>query len=107
MEGKREAKVDLDLSGASIETVFSDESLQELSVTEVLGNLTSSPGGAFDGDKIPSVFEFNMNEAWLKNACSRSNKRFEKGIGIGLVNSEKIDFKPVSKIAIVFEMQST
>ena len=96
MEEKREVVDRLDLSGASIETVFSEGSLQDISVTEVIENMESSPNGAFDSDKIKSAFHFNCNEGWVENAKARSNKRFEKGMGVGLLNSEKIEFKPVS-----------
>ena len=58
MEEKREVVDRLDLSRASVETVFSDESLQDISVTEVIGNMESSPNGAFDSAKVKSAFHF-------------------------------------------------
>ena len=87
----------LDLSKASLETVFSDESLQDLSIASELEKIEPSSGGAWDGAKTPHVFEFNCNNSdGLANAKSRAMKRFERGLGINLVRSDDIELKPVS-----------
>ena len=105
MEEKREKGQELlDLSKVSVETVFSDESLQDLSFASELEKMEPSQGGAWDGAKIPHAFEFNCNESdGLANAKSRSMKRFERGLGINLVKSDNIELKPVSYIAFFQE----
>ena len=100
MECSREAKRTLlDLSRVSTETVFSDDSLQDLSISSELDRLETSKNGAFDSEKVPSAFQFNCNDTdGLSNASSRSLKRFERGLGVTLVRSDDIELKPVSNI---------
>ena len=98
MEINREAKKEaLDLSRASTETVFSDESLQELSISSELECMETSQNGAFDSEKVPSKFQFCGNDSdGLTNASARAMKRFERGLGVTLVRSDDIELKPVS-----------
>ena len=98
MEKTREAKGEvLNLSRASIETVFSDDSLQDLSISGELDKMETSRDGAFDSDKIPSKFQFEQADTdGLANASARSQKRFERALGIKLVRSDDIQLKPVS-----------
>ena len=100
MENNRDREQDLlDLSKVSVETVFSDESLQDLSIASELERMEPSPGGAWDGAKVPHIFEYNCNDSdGLTNAKSRAMKRFERGLGINLVRSDEIELKPVSLI---------
>ena len=97
MENLREKRQCLhDSSELSVESVFTDDSLQDISITSEIGKLESSPGGAWDGDKVPHAFEFNCKDSdGLTNAKSRSMKRFERGLGITLVRSDDIELKPV------------
>ena len=101
MEDGRDAKTgQLDLSGASIETIFTDDSLQELSISGELEKMETSRNGAFDSDKVPSAFQFCMNDSdGLTNARARSMKRFERGLGVTLVRSDDIELQPVNIIA--------
>ena len=98
MECSREAKrALLNLSGSSTETVFEEEAVQDLSISGELERLETTKNGAFDSDKIPSVFQFNCNDSdGLTNASARSMKRFERGLGVTLVRSDDIELKPVS-----------
>lgn len=110
MESTRDkTNVGLNLSGVSMEALSpddslqdnsflsADESLQEVSITEEIAKMATSAGGTFDGTKTKSKFEFNCNETdWLKKIRMASDKRFEKGLGTNLVNSDGLTLKPVS-----------
>ena len=99
MESVREGKIEkLDLSGASTETLFEDDSLQDLSISSELEKMVTSQNGVFDGTKIPSKFEFegNFGSSWLNEIKKDCNKRFERGIGMNMVNTDEIIMKPVS-----------
>ena len=98
MESARDKMNDeFNFSGASLEAFSPDDSLQDISITEEIAKMATSSGGAFDGTKVKSKFEFNCNETdWLKNVRMASDKRFERGLGTNLVNSDSIILKPVS-----------
>ena len=99
MENVRESKMErLDLSGASTETLFEDDSLQDLSISAELEKMEASQNGAFDGAKISSKFEFegNLGSTWLNEIKKDCKKRFERGIGMNMVNTDEIIMRPVS-----------
>ena len=89
-----------DLSAVSMDTLFTDDadSLHDISIAKELENMEPSPNGAFDGAKIPSMFEYDCNKMdWLQNAKARCDKRFERGLGVNLIKSDELELKPVSK----------
>ena len=99
MESKRdEQKASLDLSAVSMDTLFTDDggSLHDISIVKELENMETSFDGTFDGEKVPSKFEFDCkNDSWLDNARQRCDKRFERGLGVNLIKSDELELKPV------------
>ena len=74
----------------------SDDSVQNVSVTQSLEEFEASFDGAFDGTKISSIFEVNEKEdVAFKNAIARSEKRFEMALGLNLLKKEYFALKPV------------
>ena len=86
----------------------SDDSMQNMSITRSLEEFEASFDGAFDGTKIPSIFEVNEREdVAFKNAVTRSDKRFEMALGLNLLKKEYFVLKPVRYKTSIANLKST
>ena len=104
MENQRDAYVDNRSSGSdelqsndSLQGIADIDSIQDISLADRIDNMDASFDGAFDGTKIASIHELKENEdIALKNAVSRSDKRFETAVGMSMVREGYIKLQPVS-----------
>ena len=114
MEKVRESKkcslndeiIDLTNESSSDDLIFQETRVGDISIssTEILESpilneiqkVERSHSGAFDGSLIKSVHEKEDDPVEIQNMLSRSDKRFEAGLGMGLVKNEFLPLKPVS-----------
>ena len=97
--------IDLTNESSSDDVVFLESSTNDVSVasgemleTSILNEIQKverSFSGAFDGNIINSVHERKDDPVEIQNILSRSGKRFEAGLGMGLVKTEFLPLKPV------------